>query len=81
MDAYYELFDLASGNMVENYDCEQDAMDALMRAVEEHGISAIGAFALSHVEGSHRRLVAMQDDLVSRVEGEMGRLVPHDRAS
>lgn len=67
--------------MVEDYDREQAAIEALMLVVEEHGSSAIATFALTHVQGSQRRLVAMQDDLVVRVEQESGRLVPQDRAS
>lgn len=81
MDSYYELVDVASGNMIEDYDHERDAIEALVRVVEEHGSEAIATFALAHVQGSQRRLVAMQVDLVLRVEQEMGRLVSQRRTS
>jgi hypothetical protein len=71
MDAYYELIDLAPGNMVEDYDCEQDAIDALMRVLQEHGSRETGSFGLAHVQGSQRRLMAVQDDLILRVEKAM----------
>ena len=80
MDSYYELVDLASGNMIEDYDREQAAIAALMRGVEEHGSQAIATFGLSHVQGSQRHLVAMLDELFSRVEQAMGRLVPQHRS-
>ncbi len=81
MDSYYELVDLASGNMIEDYDREQDAIEALMRVVEEHGSQAISTFALAHVQGNQRRLVAMQDALILRVEQEMRQLAPQRRTS
>jgi hypothetical protein len=81
MDSYYELVDLASGNMVEDYDDEQDAIEALVRVAKEHGSEAIATFALAHVQGSNRRLVAMQGDLVMRIEQEMDLLAPHRRTS
>ena len=82
MDAYYELFDLASGNMVEDYDCEQDAMEALIGIVGNHGSLAIATFALTHVENGHSKLIAMQDNLVARVEkARMERLVAQLHAS
>ena len=67
--------------MIEDYDCERDAIEALMRLVEEHGSQAIATFALAHVHGNQRRLVAMQSDLVLRVEQDMELLAPHRRPS
>lgn len=80
-NSFWELVDLASGNMIEDYDREQDAIEGLMHLVEEHGREAITTFALAHVQGSQRRLVAMQHHLVMRVEQEMELLAPHRRTS
>jgi hypothetical protein len=80
MHSSYELVDLRSGNMIEDYDHERDAIETLVRVAEVHGIEAIATFALAHMQGSKRRLVAMQDELVSRVEQEMG-LVSQHRSS
>ena len=81
MVSSYELVDLASGNMIEDYEREQDAIEALMRIVEHHGSHPIATFALAHVQGNQRRLVAKQDELVLRVEQEQGRLLPWRRTS
>lgn len=81
MDSYYELFDLASGNMVEDYDHERDAIEALMHIVAEHGSQAIATFALTAVHEGQSTLIAMQGDLVARVEQEMRELIPQRRSS
>jgi hypothetical protein len=80
-DSYYELFDLASGNVIEDYERECDAIDALIAVVSKHGPQAIETFALTHVEGGQPVLIAMEEELVLRVDQEMRRLVPHRRTS
>jgi hypothetical protein len=74
MDAYYELFDLDSGNVIEDYDRERDAIDALIQVVLEHGAQAIATFALTYMESGKPILIAMQEDLIERVQHEMTRL-------
>lgn len=81
MDFYFELFDLESGNVIEDYECESDAIDALIQVVADHGFQAIGTFALTHVTHGKPVLIAMQADLVLRIEWEMGWLVPQRRSS
>lgn len=75
LDAYFELFDLASGNVIEDYARESDAIDALIQVVRNHGSQAIETFALTHVVNGKPALIAMQADLVLRVEREMRQLV------
>jgi hypothetical protein len=75
MVSYYELFDLASGNVIEDYDRESDAIAALVEVVRAHGIQAIETFALTVVKSGHPTLIAMEDDLVSLVERAMSQLV------
>ena len=76
MDAYYELFDLASGNTIEVYEDEREAIDALINVVSIHGVEAITTFALTFVQAGRPTLVAMEDGLVLRVQHELRNLVP-----
>lgn len=75
LDAYFELFDLESGNVIEDYARESDAIDALIQVVSNNGSQAIETFALAHVTNGKPVLIAMQADLVLRVEREMRQLV------
>jgi hypothetical protein len=81
MDAYFELFDLESGNVIEDYVSERDAIDALVQVVVNHGSQAIETFALTHVTNGKSMLIAMQDELVLRVEREMEQLALQRRMS
>jgi hypothetical protein len=81
MDAYFELFDLESGNVIEDYVSERDAIDALVQVVVNHGPQAIETFALTHVSNGKSVLIAMQDELVLRVEREMEQLALQRRMS
>ncbi len=81
LDAYFELFDLESGNVIEDYARESDAIDALVQVVVNHGSQAIETFALTHVVNGKPVLIAMQDELVLRVERKMEQLALHRRTS
>lgn len=81
MDSYFELFDLESGNVIEVYERESDAIDALVQVVVAHGIQAIETFALTYVQSGHPVLIGMQDDSMRRVEQETQRLVSGRRSS
>jgi hypothetical protein len=81
MDSYYELFDLASGNVIEDYESENEAIDALIQVVVNHGSQAIETFALTQVISGQPRLIAMQKDLVVRVEEAMQLAFPQRRSS
>ena len=67
----HELFDLESGNVIEDYEAECDAIYALIDVVSRHGSEAIETFALTRVDSGKPTLIAMQDELVQRVEREM----------
>jgi hypothetical protein len=81
MDSYYELFDLASGNVIEDYVSERDAIDALIQVAANHGLRAIETFALMHVSSGKPALIAMEVELMARIEREMNQLVPQRRTS
>lgn len=80
MDSYYELFDLESGNVIEDYPREEDAIDALIQVVADHGPESIKTFALTHVKNGTPILIAMQSDLIVHVEREKERLAPLRRS-
>lgn len=67
MKVFFELFDLETGNVIEDFETEQDAMDALIAAEREHGSQAIKNVALLRFDNGHPALVAMEQDLVDRV--------------
>ncbi len=80
MDPHYELFDVASGNMIEVYEREGDAIDALIDVAATHGLAAIETFALTRIDRGRPTLIAMEEQLVRRVQLATDRLVP-DRLS
>lgn len=67
MDVFFELFDLVSGNVVDDFATEDEAMEALRAAEREHGLEAIHDIALLRFENGHPSLVAMERDLAKRV--------------
>lgn len=69
--SYWELFDLESCNVIEDYEAECDAINALIDVVSSHGAEAIETFALTRMDSGKPTLIAMQDDLVQRVLREM----------
>jgi hypothetical protein len=76
MDSHYELFDVASGNMIEVYERESDAIDALIDVAATHGMTAIETFALTRIDHGRPTLIAMEAELVLLVQREMDQLVP-----
>ncbi|MBA3450044.1 MAG: hypothetical protein H0T18_02390 [Chloroflexia bacterium] len=67
MDVFFELFDLASGNVIDDFSTEEDALEALRAAQRDHGTEAIKDVALLRFDSGHPTLVAMEHDLVERV--------------
>jgi hypothetical protein len=78
MRSYVELFDLRSRNVVANNADESEAWEALCRAAVEFGLEEIEGLGLSQMRDGHETLIAMEDDLVRRVERELSR-VPSKR--
>ena len=67
MTVFYELFDLATGNVIDDFATEEDALEALRAAACEHGLAAISDIALLRYEDGHPTLAAMERDLVAQV--------------
>lgn len=71
MDVFYEQFDLETGNVIDDFVSEDEALDVLRAAEREHGFAAISDVALLRYENGHPTLVAMENDLVARVTGSV----------
>ena len=67
MNVFFELFDLASGNVIEDFATEEEAVEVLRSAERDHGPEAICDIALLRFEDGHPTLIAMEDVLAERV--------------
>lgn len=59
----FELIDLASGNVVNDFGSLRDALGAIRRLAEAHGWDAVGNLALLRLDGDEQALIAMQASL------------------
>ena len=71
MPSYVELFDLRTANVVANYADENEAWAALRQAAIELGLEELEGYGLSQVRDGQDTLIAMEDELVRRVEHEL----------
>lgn len=65
MEAFFELIDLGSGNVIADFADADDALAALQRTAAQHGRPAIRNLSLMRIDGDHQILVAMQDQLTA----------------
>ena len=65
------LWDLPSGNVVTDFPSEHDAWEALRSWARDEGLEAIEGLSLMRVQDGDPILIAMDDDLVRRVAGEL----------
>jgi hypothetical protein len=68
MRTYFELLDRATGTMLKDYATEADALQDLRAFGREHGQAQLQGLALLHVSDDRPVLVAMDAELVARVE-------------
>lgn len=68
MEAFFELIDLTSGNVVGDFADADEALVALQRVSQRHGRPAIRNLSLMHIVGDRQSVVAMQDQLADMVE-------------
>jgi hypothetical protein len=71
MSVFYQLLDVLSGNIVTEFETEEEAIAALCRVGRDHGLAEIDHLALLRFEDGHPSLVAMDDDLVTWVRKEI----------
>ena len=76
MKPQFEVFDLVSGNVLDIYDGESDAIEALIEIASDSGVGTIARFALMREHNGESILVAMGDDLVHRVANAERNLIP-----
>ena len=59
----FELIDLTSGNVINDFDHVGDALESIRRVAAVHGWETVGNLALMRLEGDDQLLVAMQGSL------------------
>jgi hypothetical protein len=62
--AIFELIDLASGNVVNDFAHLHDALESIRRLAAVHGWESVENLALMRLEGDDQSLVAMQAPLM-----------------
>lgn len=64
---FVELIDLASGNVLGDFDDLASALRKLREVSGMHGMEAVRRLAVWHIRGDEESLVAAEDDLVAMV--------------
>ena len=72
MSMFYQLLDRSSGNVITEFDTEEEAFAALCRVGRDHGLEELQHLALLRFEDGHPSLIAMEDELLARVREEIG---------
>jgi hypothetical protein len=67
MDTFFQLWDTATGNLVTEFDSEDEAIGHLREVQADDGEAAILEFALFRFEDGRPTLVAKERDLVTYV--------------
>ena len=67
MTEHYQLFDIESGNLFDEFDSKLEALVSLAEAAEKFGTEAISQFSLFRVSDGRPELVSMQQELVQLV--------------
>jgi len=66
MSKHYELMDLTSGNIVGDYETEDEALEIVRRGAMDYGVSAVAELGLSETDGDGTRVIAMRSELLER---------------
>jgi hypothetical protein len=77
MDAFYQLWDTTTGNLVTEFDTEDEAIEALLEIQAEEGDDPILEYGLLRFQNDHPTLVARERDLVAYLERARERRVAH----
>ena len=64
MNAFFQLWDTTSGNLVTEFESEQEATEALYQVLSEDGANPLLEWALLKFQEGHPSLVAKGSDLV-----------------
>ena len=68
MNAFFQLWDTSTGNLVTEFDSEDEAIEALSRIRADEGVEPLLEFALFRFEDDRPTLVAKANELVRYVE-------------
>lgn len=72
MNRFFQLMDVTTGNLVTEFDSEEDAIEALSEVQAADGDEPILEFALFRFQDGRPNLVAKESDLVLYVTRHMG---------
>jgi hypothetical protein len=75
MNAFFQLWDTTTGNLVTEFDSENDAIAALSGILAKEGNEALLEYALFRYQDDHPSLIAKEDALVSYIARAQTRLV------
>lgn len=64
-DDFFELIDLVSGNVLDDFDDRESAFATLHRLASGYGLEAVRRLSLMHIQGDDESLVALGDSLVA----------------
>ncbi len=67
MDDFLELVDWSTGNVIAEFDSEEQALADLVAEARDYGFDGIESYALLRYQDGHPTLIAMEDDLVTYV--------------
>jgi len=76
VDRFFQLVELTSGNVADDFDTMEEATAALRQAVQTYGVDAMRTYSLLEFVDGAATLVAMQDELLKLVaHNEMARAI------
>jgi len=67
MTVFFQLMDTTSGNVIRDYDTEDDALDELRGVARNYGLDEIRELALLRFEDGRPILVAMGNELIAHL--------------
>lgn len=73
MNDFFQLLDAMTGNVVADFACEQELIDALSQVEDEHGEASVAEYILLRFRDGHPTLVAKEEGLIQFVARARGR--------
>ena len=67
----YELWDLQTGNMIDAFGSEREALAAVRAAIERHGLGYVTSWALAHATRRKMRTLGEGQTLIERALAEV----------
>ena len=70
MNSFYQVKDMTSGNVIDDFDNRIEALATLNTIAKEHGQEELRTLSLLHVDGDKQTLIAMASELITLVKHE-----------